>query len=356
MKNILFKKGLVVGTILLFFGVSVTSSIGEKYENILIKNSQSSLEVIINVTGNGRVFHITTYIKNNRDENVTILFDCIPGGGFEIYKQNEELVYNSPKIVFWMTWELTLAAYQKEEIFNDTWIGIDNNWKNLPSGNYSVKGVVFTGNDLYSEPVNVYLGKLDNNPPEAPTIKGKYHIDKPGEPYSYKFKAIDPDNDDVRYYINWDDGYFEWTDYYPSGKEIIVNHTYAKMGAACISARANDTEGALGPWGYLEWSKEGNTEIEPIDNYDEIISFINGGGYIDWGDGCSGFIQHDFYVFSADIFIKAITKNPLKPFYTATANKVHMDLYIGVIGCGPVSPGELKCDLTGVAIGSIEWS
>jgi hypothetical protein len=101
---------------------------------------------------------------------------------------------------------------------------------------------------------------------------------------------------------------------------------------------------------------EDNDEIEPIDNYDEIISFINGGGYIDWDDGCSGFIQHDFYVFSADIFIKAFTKNPLKPFYTATANEIHMDLYIGGIGCGPASPGELKCYLIGVAIGDIEWS
>ena len=99
-----------------------------------------------------------------------------------------------------------------------------------------------------------------------------------------------------------------------------------------------------------------NNEIEPLDEYTEIVSFINGGGYIDWDDGCSGFIQHDFYVFSADIFIKAFTKNPLKPFYTATANEIHMDLYIGGIGCGPASPGELKCYLIGVAIGDIEWS
>ena len=97
-------------------------------------------------------------------------------------------------------------------------------------------------------------------------------------------------------------------------------------------------------------------EIEPIDNYDEIISFIRGGGYIDWDINNIGFIQHDQHIFSADIFIKAITKNPLKLFYTAKAKDIHIDLYIGLFGCGPGGPDVLECYYQGYAIGSIEWS
>ncbi len=150
----LYCKTFVIGIIVLFIGVAVA------HENVSIKNIQTSLEVIIDVTGDGRNFHITTYIRNNGDENVTIMLRCQPGGGFEIYNQNEELVYNSPKYVWPIMWELTLAGYQTEEIFNETWKGVDNNSKNLPSGKYSIKGIVFTDNgDIFSEPEDIYLEK-----------------------------------------------------------------------------------------------------------------------------------------------------------------------------------------------------
>jgi len=147
---------IIFVTIILLFLPAATFA----YENVSIKNSQFSLEVSVEVTGSGRTYHIATYISNDGDEQVTVMLICMPGGGFEIYNQNEELVYNSPKYVWWIMWELSLAAYQTEEIFNETWNGVDNDWKNLPSGNYSVRGVVFTdGGDIFSEPVDIYLEK-----------------------------------------------------------------------------------------------------------------------------------------------------------------------------------------------------
>jgi len=104
--------------------------------------------------------------------------------------------------------------------------------------------------------------KYINRPPEAPTIKGKALILKPGT-YNYKLEAIDPDDDDIRFLIDWRDGNYEWTDYYPSGEEIIINHSWYEKKWYLIRARANDTNGVLGPWGYIQTSKFDIIEIGP---------------------------------------------------------------------------------------------
>jgi len=121
---------------------------------------------------------------------------------------------------------------------------------------YFWKVIALDNHGLQTEgPVWSFTTIYPNHPPEAPLIKGKVLVDG-GKTYNYKFKATDPDGDDVRYYINWNDGSFEWTDYYPSGFEIIVNHTFDDTQTATIKARANDTHGALGPVGTIQWSKE----------------------------------------------------------------------------------------------------
>jgi hypothetical protein len=114
-----------------------TRNYSGNFDNTLMSN-QHSIEVIVDGNGNGRNFHMTTYIKNNEDENVVNKFSYIPGAGFEISNQNEELVYISPKNVWWIMRELLIAADQTEDIYNQSWNVIDNNWKKLPGGNYSV--------------------------------------------------------------------------------------------------------------------------------------------------------------------------------------------------------------------------
>ena len=42
-----------------------------------------------------------------------------------------------------------------------------------------------------------------NHEPEAPEIEGEWLINEPG-PYEYTFKAVDPDNDDLFYQIDWE--------------------------------------------------------------------------------------------------------------------------------------------------------
>ena len=150
-----YKKGLVFGIIVLFLPATSFA-----YENVSINNSQSSLEVFVEVKGCGRIFYITTYIRNIGDEQVTIMILNMPGGGFEIYNQDEMMVYYTPDYVLLIVWEITLNPGQTKEMYSETWIGVDDYGNKLPGGNYSVIGFVNAeGGDIYSEPVNIHLKK-----------------------------------------------------------------------------------------------------------------------------------------------------------------------------------------------------
>lgn len=96
------------------------------------------------------------------------------------------------------------------------------------------------------------LGPLQNNPPEKPTIKGPNKI-KPNVTKDYIFNAIDPDSDDVYYYVEWGDGNNSgWVGPSDSGIEVILNHTWTEKGKYTIKAKAKDVWGAESGWSSLE--------------------------------------------------------------------------------------------------------
>jgi murein tripeptide amidase MpaA len=79
-----------------------------------------------------------------------------------------------------------------------------------------------------------------NDPPNDPTINGPIK-GKPGQEYNYTFSSVDPDNDNVYFYIEWGDGDTEeWIGPYTSGEEVLVNHIWAKKGTYTIKAKAKD--------------------------------------------------------------------------------------------------------------------
>jgi len=95
------------------------------------------------------------------------------------------------------------------------------------------------------------LATMDNHPPDAPWITGSQFI-SPGT-HEWTFKAIDSDGDNVSYQIDWGDGGFDdWFGWYASSEEITRSHYYPAYGFISIAARANDTHGAIGEWGYME--------------------------------------------------------------------------------------------------------
>jgi len=84
--------------------------------------------------------------------------------------------------------------------------------------------------------------------PEQPTIDGPT-FGKPDKEYTFSFVSTDPENEDVYYYIDWNDGEVEeWIGPYKSGENINVSHSWDELGDYNIKARAKDTNGARGIW------------------------------------------------------------------------------------------------------------
>jgi pyrrolidone-carboxylate peptidase len=95
---------------------------------------------------------------------------------------------------------------------------------------------------------------FDNYPPEAPSIDGPANgiIDIP---YNFTFNSIDPEDEDVYYYIIWGDGHVEnWDGPHLSGVDFEIEHTYTKTGTFKIEVKAKDTNGYESIWNSLEIS------------------------------------------------------------------------------------------------------
>ena len=85
-----------------------------------------------------------------------------------------------------------------------------------------------------------------NDPPGAPTISGP-DGGKPGTSYKFTFKAVDPDDDQVKYLIDWGDGKTDTTALNPSNTNVEVSHTWSKKGTYTIKAKAQDSNDLIGP-------------------------------------------------------------------------------------------------------------
>ena len=70
--------------------------------------------------------------------------------------------------------------------------------------------------------------------------------------YDYKISTIDPDGNDVYFYIQWGDGdNVEWTGPYSSGEEITLSHSWDSIGTYTIKVKAKDNYGAESSWSEL---------------------------------------------------------------------------------------------------------
>jgi outer membrane protein assembly factor BamB len=93
---------------------------------------------------------------------------------------------------------------------------------------------------------------LDPDAPSAPEIKGQTD-GKIDTKYEYTFTAIDPNGDDVYYFIEWGDHTVkEWFGPFASGEEVRVNHTWKWDNTFTIKARAKDVNSLWGPYGTLK--------------------------------------------------------------------------------------------------------
>lgn len=92
-----------------------------------------------------------------------------------------------------------------------------------------------------------------NYPPKKPTISGETK-GKAGEEYEYIVSATDPNDDDLKYIIDWGDGNEEETTFYGSGEDVTISHIWEEKDTYVITVKAEDPYGLDGPEATLEVS------------------------------------------------------------------------------------------------------
>lgn len=113
---------------------------------------------------------------------------------------------------------------------------------------------------------------IDNQPPGEPIIKGPMR-GVVGVNYSFTFNSTDPDGDDILYIVDWNDGTnLEITDFYPSGEEVTLNHSWNHEGAFSVMGGAIDIYDLPGKPAY--WLI-GIGKSKNINQFSQIMLFKN---------------------------------------------------------------------------------
>lgn len=100
---------------------------------------------------------------------------------------------------------------------------------------------------------DVTISPIPNDPPNDPEIEGETNGDY-GETYTYTIMTEDPEEHDVKYVIEWGDEETTETEYYASGEEIEVTHSWDEEGTYTVRVKAIDEELAESGWTELEVS------------------------------------------------------------------------------------------------------
>jgi hypothetical protein len=91
-----------------------------------------------------------------------------------------------------------------------------------------------------------------NKPPSPPNITGP-NSGRIGVEYDFRFVSIDPDGDDIWYYIKWgDEPNRKWDGPYPSGTEITRPYRWLRRGTYTIKAKAMDCYATESNWSEFE--------------------------------------------------------------------------------------------------------
>jgi hypothetical protein len=91
-----------------------------------------------------------------------------------------------------------------------------------------------------------------NEPPYVPSIIGETN-GKTGTEYDYSFSSVDPDDDNVQFFIDWGDN-DELSEYIGSGEDLIISHKWNSEENYTIRAKAIDINGFESDWVNLDVS------------------------------------------------------------------------------------------------------
>ncbi len=241
--------------------------VGDKPENLPDTLNESGSRDVADITANitlSWLGNATTRVNITIKNNETIQYiGHIRAFITEIvsrYDTKEGDPYNFGFLDYAFDKDISIDA--DEEYVNSTvWNGNEhednhgNDFGDLTKNNTQVTLVIYNSDGYVDESV---LGRIKNNPPDMPAITGPTS-GIVGESYDYNFDTIDPDGDDVYYYIEWgDDSYDNWFGPFSSGEEATASHTWYSEGDFDITAKAKDTYDEEGDWSNPYWVRIGN--------------------------------------------------------------------------------------------------
>jgi len=202
MHKSLFKKGLVVGIIFLFIGISVISSTGKI--NIAISKTRGN---------DGSLLGYVNDTSRNPIEGALV------------------------RVHFHETYEEDIS--DEDGYYHVTNIPICYCMKNANSSKdgYKSEWVLLS---IAENTTHDFILTSGNNPPNIPDGDGPLRP-KIGLDCNYIFYTTDPDGDNVSYYIDWGDGNVtDWIGPFASGDNCIVSHTWTEKGTYILRSKAKD--------------------------------------------------------------------------------------------------------------------
>ncbi|KYK20180.1 hypothetical protein AYK24_04075 [Thermoplasmatales archaeon SG8-52-4] len=137
------------------------------------------------------------------------------------------------------------ASWGSAEVVSDNQINSNDQSANLDTYQGNVIGV---WEDIRGDNVDIYFDMIyavPNDPPLQPSITGP-NGGKKGQAYTFNFNSVDPNGDQVKYFIDWGDTNTESTALVTEGTNHPVQHTYAEDGTYTITAYAQDALGLNG--------------------------------------------------------------------------------------------------------------
>ena len=178
------------------------------------------------------------------------------------WKDSHNVTYTMPFLDWAFNENISISS---GDYWNDViiWDGISNGYPSITGVNIIIIAAVYNNewHQGYSGPPPdcpfnaYYIDKCvaadfgTSQPPDAPLISGPSN-GKTGNSYPYTFSSVDPDGDNVSYYIKWGDGFIlNWTDFQVSGPPgYTESHSWDTKGIYIIEAKAKDSLGVESNW------------------------------------------------------------------------------------------------------------
>lgn len=182
---------------------------------------------------------------SENEKPTAIIYEVIPNPGHE-FQSVSFLGYGEDVDgeITGYSWESSIdGIINDKSSFNTTM---------LSSGVHTIYFSVQDNIGAWSDPVNISLEIIQNQPPSIPIIGGQDQ-GKAGEPAEYEFISTDPNENQVYYFVEWGDGTVEeWIGPIDSDDPISLTHTWDERGSYSLRAKAKDEFDEESDWANMQ--------------------------------------------------------------------------------------------------------